>query len=136
MVRSISIFISIYWKVILARFYFFISHFYLICLKRRSAVEKGIANDSHRPDINLIRMSNRALHYFRSNVIWCATHGSFFLVHKLQLSGQSKISHFYFHVAVQENIAKFEVAMDNTIAMHIINCRNELNHEISSLFCR
>lgn len=129
-----SIYYQVYWKCILATFYLFVSKLNLVCLKWWSTKEKCKTNNPHRPNIHLIWMSNWAFNDLRSNIIRCSTHGSLFLVNKLQFSSQSKISDFNFHIMAQKDIAQFQISMYDPIRMHILNCRYQLQHKESCFF--
>lgn len=129
-----QILINMYWKSVIATFNFFVCHFNLVSLKWWSSEHQRIANNSSGPDVYLIRVPYCSLYYFRSNIIRCPTHSPLFLITELKLGSESKIPDFQIHVIIEENVTHFEIAVNNTITMHVLQRRDNLQHKISCLF--
>ena len=47
----------------------------------------------------------------------------------LDEGGETEVSHLDVHVAVQEDVAEFEVAVDDLVGVHIMTSTDELYHE-------
>lgn len=71
-------------------------------------------------------MSTLPLEYFRCNVVRCTAYGPLFLSIEVQLSGESEISQLYFHFVVEEEVAQFEISVDDAVAMKVLQSVDDL----------
>jgi hypothetical protein len=78
-------------------------------------------------------MSNRTFNDLRSDVVGRSTHGSLLLLAEFQLGCQSEIPNLDLHIDIEEDIAEFEIAVDNTVAVHVLHGGDELQHEVPGL---
>lgn len=78
-------------------------------------------------------MPNWSFNDLWCDVVGCTAHGSFLFVSEFQFGSQTEISDFYFHGFIQKNISQFQIAMDYTIWVHVLNGGNELVHEVPGL---
>lgn len=71
--------------------------------------------------------------HLRRNVVRRATYGLLALTGAFDECSESKVANFDIHVRIQEEVAKFEITMDDLVRVHVVTSSNELNHEESSL---
>jgi hypothetical protein len=75
-------------------------------------------------------MAYNALDNLRGNIIGCAAYGPLLLLSELEFCGQAEVANLEFHTTADKDVSHFEVAMDNTMSVHVLNCRKNLVHEI------
>lgn len=66
-----------------------------------------VHDDSHRPNVDLIRMP-LPFQYFRSDIVGRAANGLLLFLVELQPSRQSEVTKFDFHVLVQKEVSEFQ----------------------------
>ena len=65
---------------------------------------------------------------FRSNIIRCTTNRSLPFSIELKFGSEAKVADFDFHLIVQEEIAQFEVSVDNSMRMQVFDGITKLCH--------
>ncbi len=78
-------------------------------------------------------MAYRSFNNLGGNVVWRATHSSFFLIREFQFGCKAEVPNFKIHILVEKNVAHFQIPMDDPIAVHILQRGDNLEHEISCL---
>lgn len=78
-------------------------------------------------------MANGALHDFGGDVVGSPTHGAFLLVTELEFGGKPEVSNFEIHVVVEEDVAHLEVAVDDAVAVHVLEGGDDLVHVVAGL---
>lgn len=92
----------------------------LFGLKRRLANEKGVENDTDGPDVDFEGVAVVAVKEdLGGNVVGCAADGFLALAREANESSETKVADLEIHVAVKEEVAKLEVAMDDRSRMHV-----------------
>lgn len=86
--------------------------------KWRLADKLSVNDDSHRPDVDLIRMS-LSLQNFWSDIVGRAANGLLLFLVELQPSSQSEVTKFDFHVLVQKEISEFQISVDDLVLVEI-----------------
>ena len=124
-----------YWKSVLTWFYFFVGHFDLVGLKGRSSKKEGIANDSHRPDVDFVGVADWPLYDLGGDVVGSAAHGPLFLVGELELGSKAKVTNLDVHGAVEEDVAELKISVDDPVWVHILHSRDQLKHEEAGFLC-
>lgn len=71
--------------------------------------------------------------HLRCNVVRRATYGLLAFTGAFDECSESKVANFDIHVRIQEEVAKFEITMDDLMRVHVVTSSNKLNHEESSL---
>ena len=71
------------------------------------------------------------VHHFRGDVVWRAAHGlpSLLIFFGNKHGSQAKIAQFDIHVAVEKDVAHFQVSMRDISLVEVFDCAAELNHE-------
>jgi hypothetical protein len=64
-------------------------------------------------------MPGDAFYNLGGNIVGRATHGPFLLLQIFQLGGQSKIPDLNFHILIQEDIAHFQISVNDLVGVHI-----------------
>ncbi len=121
-----------FWKRILVEFDSFVCTFDIRGLKRRSANQQSVKNNSNAPNVNFIRMSRSAAQDLRSNVVGSSTNCSLSFPVKHNFRGKSKVSYFHFHLVFQKQVSQLQISMNNLLRMHIL-CRF---HNLSQIIFR
>lgn len=75
-------------------------------------------------------MAYNALDNLRGNIIGRAAYGPLLLLSELEFCGQAEVANLEFHTTADKDVSHFEVAMDNTMSVHVLDCRKNLVHEI------
>ena len=57
----------------------------------------------------------------RGDIVWSTANGSLSFTIELKLGGEPKISDLDFHFVVQEKITKFEISMNDSVGVKILN---------------
>lgn len=78
-------------------------------------------------------MPDGPLHNLRRDIIWGPTQSPFLLIAKLELGGQPEVADLEIHVLVEEDVAHLEVPVDDPIAVHVLEGRDDLEHEVPGL---
>jgi hypothetical protein len=78
-------------------------------------------------------MTNDALNDLRCDIVGSAANSTLFLLCKLKLRCETKVTHLKFHIGIYKDVAHFQVPVDNTMTMHILDSRDDLVHEIFGL---
>lgn len=73
-------------------------------------------------------MASLALQDFGGNVIGGAADGPLLLAVELEFGGQAEVSQLEFHLVREEEVAEFEVAVDDFVALQLAHARNDLHH--------
>ena len=76
-------------------------------LERRLTDDEGIQDYAQRPDVHLVRVACSAFKNFWRDVVWSSANGSLLLAVEIELGGQAKVSQFYLHLIVQEQVSEF-----------------------------
>lgn len=71
---------------------------------------------------------------FRGDIVRCAAHCPLFLVDELEFGGEPEIANFEIHVIIEEDVPHFKIAVDDSVAVHVLQGRNNLVHIVSCLF--
>jgi hypothetical protein len=79
-------------------------------------------------------VTNRALYDLGGDIVGRSAHGSLFFFAKLQFGCEAEVSHLEVHICAEKNISQFEITVDDSIAVHVIYCRDQLKHKESGLF--
>lgn len=98
-----------------------------LCIFCYFSYNKRVNDDSQRPNVNLIRMSDLSVKNLRRNVVRCSTNCVFLLSIEFQFSCKTKITKFDFHFFVEEEIAKFKISVDHFVTVQVFECDNDLN---------
>ena len=107
--------------------------FYFYRLKGRSAVEHCVKNDTDRPKVNLIAVAICVLENFGCQIVRGTTYSFFALTLVKDLSCKAKITDFKLHALCKEQIAKFEISVDDPLAVDILYGLHQLVDIVSSL---
>ena len=72
-------------------------------------------------------MSRFTLKYFRCNVVGCSADGTLFLSIEVKLGSQSEVAELDLHLVVDEQVAEFEVTMNNSVGVQVFECVDNLH---------
>ena len=80
-------------------------------------------------------MADRPLYDLGGDVVGSAAHGPLFLVGELELGGQAEVADLDVHGAVEEDVAKLEVPVDDPVRVHVLYAGDQLKHEEAGFLC-
>lgn len=123
-------------RLILCRQYFgkfsLVNSLDVLRLERRTADNESIEDDTDRPGVHLETVPVRSVEqHLRSDIIRGTADRLLALTRILNKRRQSEITDLDVHVAIQKDVAQFQVPMDDLVVMHIVARADELNHEES-----
>ena len=72
-------------------------------------------------------MATLALKDFGRNIVRRTANGALFLAVEVEFGRQAEIAQLYLHLVVQEQVAKFEIAMDDTVRVQVLQGVNDLH---------
>lgn len=102
----------------------------ILRLERWAANNKGVQDDTNRPCIHLKAVAISGIKKdLGRDVIRRPTYGFLPLSGVLDQSSKTKVAHFDIHIRVKEQVAEFEIPMDNLVRVHVVACANKLDHE-------
>lgn len=78
-------------------------------------------------------MSLFTLQNLGSDIVGCTTNGSFALSVEFKLGGETKVSNLDLHLLVQEKVTKFEISMNDSVRMEVLDSIANL-HDIALNF--
>lgn len=67
--------------------------------------DKGVDDDTKRPDIDLIRMTSSSLQHLWSDIIWSTANSSLLFPIEVEFCSKTEISEFDLHLRVDEQIS-------------------------------
>lgn len=92
------------------------------------ANNKRVDDDANRPDIDLIGVALLAFEDFRSDIIWRAANSALALTVELELSGETKVTNFNFHLVIEEEVAELQVSVNHAMRVQVLYRRADLHH--------
>lgn len=125
---------KMYRKLILALFDSLQSLSLILGLERRLAEQHGETDDSNRPEVHFVRVTERTWHDLRCQVVQCPTNTDFLLIIEFEFGGFSEITHFDLHVIVEKDVGQFEVSVDDLVLVHVLDGFDDLGDELSGIF--
>ena len=117
--------INVLWELESPCFDLFVGLFHFLRLKRWSAIQHGVQNNSNTPNVNFVAMTT-ILKHFRSQVIWGTANGTLLLSCVKDLSCQTEIANFKNHILRQEQVTKLQVSVNNFAGVDILDCFDQL----------
>lgn len=78
-------------------------------------------------------MTCSSFQHFWSDIVWRTTNRSFLFTIEIELSGKTKVSQFDLHFVIQKQIAKFEITMNNSVRMEVLERRDDLEGVVFDL---
>ncbi len=78
-----------------------------------------LPNDSERPDVDFVRMSDFFIEDFRSNIIWSTANGSSFFSFVFKFSSETEISKLYFFLLSQKQVSELEISVNDFFIVKI-----------------
>lgn len=106
---------------------------YFYRLKGRSAVQHCVKNDTDRPEVNLIAVAICVLENFGCQIVRGTTDSFLALTLVKDLGCKAKITDFKLHALCKEQIAKFEISVDDPLAVDILYSLHQLVDIVASL---
>ena len=96
------------------------------CFEGRLSNDQGVNDNTERPDIDFIRVTLLALEDFGSNIVGGSANSSLALSVKLQFCGKTEITNFDLHFIVKEEISEFEISVNDTMAVQVLDSSADL----------
>jgi len=99
----------------------------------RFANEHRVQDDAHGPDVDFEGVSPLgfvALNDFGCNVVGRPANGFALFVLVLDARREPEVTHFDVHVAVEKQVAEFEIAVNDVLVVHVPCRLQELSHVI------
>lgn len=94
----------------------FVSVLDIFGLERRASVDQSVNDDSDAPHIDFITVPLR-LQYLWSDVIGRSADGLLLLPVEVNARGQSEIPDLDVHMLVEEQVAQFQIPMDDLLSV-------------------
>lgn len=68
--------------------------------------------------------------HLRRDIIGCSTYSSLALAVELQLGCKTEVANLYFQLAIQKQVAKLEISMNDAVSMQVLDCITDLYHVV------
>ena len=104
-------------------------------LERRASVDQSVNDDSDAPHIDFVAVPLR-LQYLWSDVIGRSADGLLLLPVEINARGQSEIPDLDVHMLVEEQVAQFQIPMDDLLSVQVLKPLQHLQHEVLHLALR
>ena len=109
-----------------------INLFDVLRLKRWTADDKCVQDDTDRPGIDLKAVSVRGVEqYLWGDIVRRAANSLLPLARALDKRGETEVTNLDVHVAVKEQVPKLQITMDHLVGVHVMAGTNELYHKES-----
>ena len=95
-------------------------------LERRFSNNERVDYDAQRPNIHLVRVAALALEYLGGDIVRRTANRALLLTIEVKLRGKAKITQFDLHFVVEEEVAKFEVTVDDSVRVKVLEGGNNL----------
>lgn len=98
---------------------------------------QSLPNSIYPPSRNALRLDclHRDISTFKdlgSDIVGCAAHGLSSLTRMCQFGSQPEVAYTYFQIISEEEISKFEIAMNHHLILEIPYCKRNLPQVVSS----
>jgi hypothetical protein len=103
-----------------------VSGFNIGRLKRRLANYQCVNDDAERPNIDLVRVARLALENLRRNIIRSSADGPLALSIEVDLGSKTEVADLYLHFLIDKQIAEFEIPVDHSVRVQILEGANYL----------
>ena len=111
--------------------------FDIFSLEWRATYDESVQNNTNGPGVHLKAVAVDGVEqYFRSNIVRRSANCLLSLSGILDQRCETKVSYFYVHASVKEQVSKFQVTVDNLMGVHVVACADQLNHEDASFHLR
>ena len=84
-------------------------------LERRFSNNERVDYDAQRPNIHLVRVAALAFEDLGGDIVRRTANRALLLTIKVKLRGKAKVAQFDLHLVVEEEVAEFEVTMDDSV---------------------
>ena len=84
-------------------------------LERRFSNNERVDYDAQRPNIHLVRVAALAFEDLGGDIVRRTANRALLLTIKVKLRGKAKVAQFDLHLVVEEEVAEFEVTMDDPV---------------------
>ena len=98
----------------------FVCGLYIRGLKGRLPDNQCVDYDTKGPYVYFIRVAAFSFKNLGRDVIRCAANCSLLLAVEVKLGSQSEVSQLNFHLVIQEQVAKFEVSVDDSMRVEVL----------------
>lgn len=111
---------------------------HVAAVEGRAADQHRVGDDAQRPDVHFVAVAAavRRREDLRSDVVGSAAERLLPLVRLAELRGESQVAHLDFEVVVQEDVRQLQVAVDDAVAVEILDCVDDLEEEVLDLRLR
>ena len=107
----------------------------VLCLKWQMSDDESVEDDTNGLCINFETVAIGSVEKdFGGDIIGRSTNSLLLFPRVLDESGKTKVANLDVHVHVKEDVAEFQVAVDNLVVVHVVAGTKELNHEVSRLW--
>lgn len=113
-------------ETVTAGFDAIICQFDIAGFKWRLADEQSVGDHPDAPDINLVRMALLVVKDFWGNVVWSPTFSFLPLAFIGHFGCQSKIADLDLQLFGEEQVAQFEITVDDLLALDVLNGESKL----------
>ena len=84
-------------------------------LERRFSNNERVDYDAQRPNIHLVRVAALAFEDLGGDIVRRTANRALLLTIKVKLRGKAKVAQLDLHLVVEEEVAEFEVTMDDSV---------------------
>ena len=89
--------------------------------------DESVDDDTEGPDVNLVGVTALAFKHFWRDIVGSTANRAFFLAIEVEFGGETEIAQLDLHLVVEEEIAEFEIAMDDAMRVQILQRVNDLH---------
>ena len=84
-------------------------------LEGRLTDDERVDDDADGPDVDLVRVALLAFEHLGSDIVRSTANSALALAIKLELGSEAEVTDFDLHLVVEEEVAEFEVTMDDSV---------------------
>lgn len=107
--------IDVVWKRIAVLADAPVSCFHVGRLERRFPNNERVDDDAQRPNIHLVRVAALAFEDLGGDIVRRTANRALLLAIKVKLRGKAEVTQLDLHLVVEEEVAEFEVTMDDSV---------------------
>ena len=114
------------WETVVAAFDLAVGCPHIVGFEGRPTHHHCIGNYSQAPDIHFIGVASAVIKDLRGDVVWSAAHGLSSFGVKAEFGCQAEISNLYLQLVIEEQVAEFEVPVNDLAVLEVFYSQSNL----------